>query len=103
MLAHPDGSAVLCAGVAGSLVYGLLLAHIPDANLLVAGGRSEQVAGGVPGQALDNVAVLEGQVRLAGANVPQLDRVVARGGGEDVFGRRVEEDLSDFSAFRSPH
>lgn len=41
--------------------------------------------------------MLERQDRLAGANVPQLDREVARSRGKDVFGRGVEEDLSDFS------
>jgi hypothetical protein len=40
--------------------------------------------------------VLESQGCLASANVPQLDGEVARGGGEDVFGRGVEQNLSDF-------
>lgn len=32
---------------------------------------------------------------LAGSNVPDLDGKVARGRSEDVFGGRVEQDLSD--------
>ena len=36
-------------------------------------------------------------MRLAGLNVPELDREIARGGGEDVLGGGVEEDLSDLS------
>lgn len=34
---------------------------------------------------------------LASADVPKLDREVARGRSEDVFGGGVEQDLSDFS------
>ena len=40
--------------------------------------------------------MLEGQGRLTGANIPQLDGEVTRGGGEDVLSGRVEEDLPDF-------
>lgn len=41
--------------------------------------------------------MLQREVALAGANVPKLDCEVARGGSEDVFGRGVEQDLSNFS------
>lgn len=34
---------------------------------------------------------------LAGGDVPELDCEVARGGGEDVVGRGVKQDLPDFS------
>ena len=40
--------------------------------------------------------MLQRVVALAGRNVPDLDGEIARGRGEDVFGRGVEEDLSDF-------
>lgn len=48
VLAHPDGPAVLGAGVAGCLVDGLVLAHVPDANLLVARRGDEHAAGRIP-------------------------------------------------------
>lgn len=98
---HPHGSTILCTGVARSLVHRLLLAHIPDTDLLVARSCGKQVTGSIPGQALDNVAVRQCEGRLASGNVPQLDRVVTGSGGKDVFGRRVEEDLSNFSAAQS--
>lgn len=40
--------------------------------------------------------MLEGQRGLAGFDVPELNGVIAGGGGEDVFGGGVEENLSDF-------
>ena len=43
----------------------------------------------------------ECQRRLAGLDVPELDGEVARGGGEDVFGGRVEENLSYFPGWAS--
>lgn len=39
--------------------------------------------------------MLQLQWRLSGADVPELDGEVARGGGEDVLSRRIEEDLTD--------
>lgn len=98
---HPHGSTILCTGVAGSFVHMLFLAHIPDTDLLVARSCGKQVTGSIPGQALDNVAVRQCEGRLASGDVPQLDRVVTGSGGKDVFGRRVEEDLSNFSAAHS--
>lgn len=41
--------------------------------------------------------MLELKWRLSGANVPQLDGEIARGGGEDILSRRVEKDLADLS------
>lgn len=76
---------------------GLLGAHIPHADLLIAGGRDQQAAAGVPGQTLHDVIVLQGVGGLAGANVPQLDREVAGRGREDVLGGGVEEDLANLS------
>ena len=95
MLAHPDGPAVLGTGVARRFVHGLLLTDVPDPDLLVSRSGGEHVAAGVPGQALHNIGVLERQGRLARANVPELDGEVARRGSEDVFGRGVEENLSN--------
>lgn len=97
VLAHPDGSAVLGAMVTLVLVDGLLLADIPDADLLVARRGDEEVAAGVPAQALDNVRVAQRQGSLAGGDVPELDCEVARGRSQDVFGGGVEEDVADLS------
>lgn len=41
--------------------------------------------------------MLESKRRLTGANVPEFDREVARCRGENIFGRRIEKDLSDLS------
>lgn len=97
VLAHPHGAAVLGSLMAGVLVHWRLLAHIPDTELLVSRGRDHQGAIGAPRKALYDVGVLERQDRLAGANVPQLDREVARSRGKNVFRRGVEEDLPNFS------
>jgi hypothetical protein len=83
--------------VTGSLVNGLLLSNIPHSNLLISRGGGEHTAAGVPCQTLDDIVVLESKGRLAGADVPELDGEVTRGGGEDIFGRGVEENLSNLS------
>lgn len=100
MLAHPHGPAILGASVARVLADGLLLAHVPHPQLLVARRGGEERAARVPAEALHDVAVAEDLVRLAGLDVPELDGEVARGGGEDVLGGGVEVDLSDLSAVR---
>ena len=48
LLAHPHGTAVLGALVAGPDMRRLLLADIPHAQLLVSRGRDHEVSGGVP-------------------------------------------------------
>lgn len=95
MLAQPNSSAVLGASMSRGLVYGLLLTHIPDSDFLVTRGSDEHAAASIPRQTLNNIGVLESQGSLACADVPHLDREIARGGGEDIFGRRVEENVSD--------
>lgn len=97
MLAHPHSPAILCALVARMLADRPFLAHVPHPELLVARGSGEQGTGRVPGQTLHDIVVAEHLVRLAGLDVPELDREIARGGGEDVLGGGVEDDLSDFS------
>jgi hypothetical protein len=97
VLAQPDCSAVLGARVARRLMHRLLLADIPHSDLLISRRRHEKVTARIPGQALHDVGVLEGQVVLAGTNIPKLDCEVARGRSEDVFGGGVEQDLPDFS------
>lgn len=42
--------------------------------------------------------MLEDVGRLTSSDIPDFDGEVARRGGEDVLGRRVEEDLSNLSA-----
>jgi hypothetical protein len=42
--------------------------------------------------------MFQGEWRLAGTDVPELDREVAGGRGEDVLGGGVEENLSDLPA-----
>lgn len=93
---HPNSAAVLGAWVTGDFLRRLLLAYIPHAQLLVSARGHEQRTVGVPRQRLYNVVVLEGEVCDTGLDIPQLDGVVARGGGEDVLGSRVEEDMADF-------
>jgi len=98
VLTHPHGSTVLGALVTGVLVDGRLLAHIPHAQLLVSGCSDQHITACAPRQTLNDIGVLEGQVGLASANIPQLDGEVAGGGGENVFGGGVEEDMSDLPA-----
>ena len=83
--------------MARALVDGLLLSDIPHTNLLISRGGGEHAAAGVPCQTLDDIVVLEGKRRLAGVDIPKLDGEVARGRGENVFGRGVEENLSNLS------
>jgi hypothetical protein len=44
---------------------------------------------------LDNVVVLERELRQTGLDVPELYGVVARCTGEDVLGGGVEEDMAN--------
>lgn len=83
--------------MAGPHVRRLLLTNIPYAQLLVARGRHQQVAAGVPGEGLDDVVVLQLQGGLSSANIPQLDGEVARGRGKNIFSRGVEENLANLS------
>jgi hypothetical protein len=96
VLAHPHGPTILGARVAGVVVNGLFLSDVPHPNLLVAGGAHEHRALGVPREALHDIADAQLVGGLARRNVPELDGEVARGGGEDVFGGGVEEDLAYF-------
>lgn len=59
LLSHPNDTAVLGAFMARSLVNRLLLSNIPHAQFLVSRGGDEHGACGVPGQALNDVGVLE--------------------------------------------
>lgn len=77
MLAQPNGSAVLGATMACSLLDRLLLTNIPNSNLLVARGGDEHSTASVPRETLHNVGVLKSQGRLAGAYIPNLDGEVA--------------------------
>lgn len=79
-------------------MHGLLLTDIPDPDLLITRGGDKHASRGVPGQALHDITVLEGQRSLTGADIPQLDSEVTRGRSQDVLGGRVEEDLSNFPA-----
>ncbi|KAI6772375.1 hypothetical protein HG530_003333 [Fusarium avenaceum] len=97
VLSQPDSARVLGTAVTGSLVNGLLLSDIPHSNLLISRGGGEHATASVPCQTLDDIVVLESKGRLASADVPELDGEVTRGGGEDVFGRGVEENLSNLS------
>jgi hypothetical protein len=97
VLSQPDSARVLGTAVTGSLVNGLLLSNIPHSNLLISRGGGEHATASVPCQTLDDIVVLESKGRLASADVPELDGEVTRGGGEDVFGRGVEENLSNLS------
>ena len=97
MLSQPDCATVLGTTMARALVDGLLLSDIPHTNLLISRGGGEHAAAGVPCQTLDDIVVLEGKRRLAGVDIPKLDGEVARGRGENVFGRGVEENLSNLS------
>ena len=82
-LAHADGIAA-CAGV-------------EDAILAVAAGGGEEGAGGVEGEALDGIVVAAEDALggLGGGEVPEFDDVIACGGGKDVVGGGVEEDVAD--------
>lgn len=97
MLTHPNGARALCALVTRSNVRGLLLTNIPYAQLLVSGGGHQEVTASVPGKGLHDIVVLQLQWCLSGANIPELDGKVARGGGENVLGRGVKKDLADLS------
>lgn len=97
VLTHPNGARALCALVTRSYVGGLLLTNVPYAQLLVAGGGHQEVSTGVPRKGLHDVVVLQLEWCLSRANVPELDGIVARGGGEDVFSRGIEKDLADLS------
>lgn len=97
MLSQPDSATVLGTAVARALVDGLLLSDIPHTNLLISRSGGEHASTGVPCQTLDDIVVLERKRRLAGVYIPELDGEVARGGGENVFGRGVEKNLSNLS------
>lgn len=42
--------------------------------------------------------MLEGQIGRAGANIPELNSGISGSRRENVFGGRVEQNLSDFPA-----
>lgn len=48
---------------------------------------------------MNHVVVLESQLRLAIFQIPELDGVVARGGGKNVLCSRVEQDVADLPAW----
>ena len=77
VLAHPHRAAVLRARVARAHVRGLLLPHVPHAQLLVARCRDHERAVGAPRQRLHDVIVLERQARTACLGVPDLDGEVS--------------------------
>jgi hypothetical protein len=95
MLSHPHNTAVFRTLMAWVLVHRLLLTHVPHTELLVSRGSSQESAIGTPGKALYNIGMLEGEIRLAGADIPELDREVAGCGCEDILGGGVEENLSN--------
>lgn len=99
-LAHPYRTAVLGTRMAGHLLGGPFLTHVPHAQLLVSARGDEQRSVGAPRQRLDNVVGLEGEAGRGSLDVPDLERVVARGAGKDVLGGGVEEDVADFSTQR---
>lgn len=99
MFTKPYSATVLGALVTLVFVDCGLLAHIPHAQLLVARGGDKHGAVGAPRQRLHNVGVLDGDGGLAGLDIPELDRQVAGGRGENVFGGGVEEDMADLSVF----
>jgi len=95
MLSHPHNTAVFRTLMARVLVHRLLLTHVPDTELLVSRGSSQESAIGTPRKALYYIWMLEGEIRLAGADIPELDREVAGCGGEDILGGGVEENLAN--------
>jgi hypothetical protein len=95
MFSHPDSTAVFRSGVSLDFLGGLFLPHIPHAQLLVPARCHQLGAVGAPGERLYDVGVLETQLRRAALDFPDLDRVVARCAGKDVFGCWVEENMAD--------
>ena len=84
--------------MARHLLGGSFLAYIPHAQLLVSAGGNEQRSVGAPRQRLNNVVVLEAELRRACLDIPDLYRVVAGCASKYVLGGGVEEDMADFPA-----
>lgn len=90
MLAQPHCTTALGSGMALYFNRRRFLSHIPNAELLVSARGDELGAISAPRKRLHNILVLEGQLRLAGFDIPQLHGVVSGGRGEDMVGGRVE-------------
>jgi len=98
LVGHPAAAETLDTLVALDLTDDLLLAGIEDAELLVTACRGDEGTVLVPGAALDDVSVATDREELVALlDIPQLDGVVAGGGGEDVGGAGVEVDSADLS------
>jgi len=98
LVGHPAAAETLDTLVALDLTDGLLLARIEDAELLVTAGRGDEGTVLVPGAALDDIGVATDREELITLlDIPQLDGVVAGGGGEHVVGAGVEVHSADLS------
>jgi hypothetical protein len=103
VLAHPDHARALDAGMALANPDGLTTgAGVEQADLAVARGGGEELAGRVERDALDGVRVSgeNGAGALGRAEVPQLDGVVADCAREDVLRCGVPEHLADLARRR---
>jgi len=98
LVGHPAAAETLDTLVALDLTHALLLARIEDTELLITAGRGDEGTVLVPRAALDDIGVATDREELVTLlNIPQLDGVIAGGGGKDVGGAGVEVDSADLS------
>jgi len=98
LVGHPAAAETLDTLVALDLADALLLAGIEDTELLITAGRGDEGTVLVPAAALDDIGVAtDGEELVTLLDIPQLDGVIAGGGGENVVGAGVEVDSADLS------
>jgi len=98
LVGHPAATETLDTLVALDLTHSLLLTRIEDTELLITAGRGNEGTVLVPGAALDDIGVATDREELVTLlDIPQLDGVIAGGGGKHVVGAGVEVHSADLS------
>jgi len=98
LVGHPAAAETLDTLVALDLTDSLLLTRIEDTELLITAGRGDKRTVLVPGAALNDISVTTDREHFVTLlDIPQLDGVIAGGGGEHVVGAGVEVHSADLS------